>query len=350
MEPLKPDFDELDRPGTGRGKATVQRGTGEHHRTDDNAADDSSMRAGRDSYAASGGHGAGYGGRAQPAQAAKGSGSTWLLWLLLLALAAGGGYVLYLQQQIVDNLQDELTTAQTLADESQKLAGELEGQLSQTDATLAQSGNEMARALKKMDAQLRKLEKSTAAETAEAAKKLAALEKSNAVLVQKQLALDAQLGTANKAIEQHTRSLSTLSQLSEDILAEQNALSATTTALETRLGKVDEAVAQMAEQAGAATQERLAAITGKIEQVDKGLSQLQSSVAQQGDQLVEARKLAQSASRAASREVVTPETMKSLQQQVDSIDAARQQLVQRFVAVDRRLNELALQLNLMSSQ
>ncbi|GAA3948654.1 hypothetical protein [Allohahella marinimesophila] len=347
MEPLKPDFDELDRPGAGRGKPAPsgQRGASDRH-----DAGDSAMRAGRDNYGASASRGSAYTGGGGSAPPAKSSGSTWLLWLLLLALAGAGAYVLYLQQQVVDNLQNELTTAQTLADESQKLAGELEGQLSQTDATLAQSGNEMARALKKMDAQLRKLEKSTAASTAAASDKLAQIEKTNAILVQKQVALDAQLATATKTIAQHTTSLGTLSQMSEDILAEQNALSTTTAALETRLGKIDDAVAQMAEQAGEAAQERVAALNSNVEKLEKGLSQLQSTVAQHGDQIVEARKLAQSASRAASREAVSPDTVKSLQQQVDSIDATRQQLVQRFVAVDRRLNELSLQLNVLSSQ
>jgi chromosome segregation ATPase len=359
MEPIKPDFDELDRPGGVRQRPR-QDGQGQASRSPQrrpNAGEgyDDGRRS-RQSAAL------------QPRRESSSAG-LWLLWLIVLALAGGGGYVLFRQQQVVDGLELELERARSLVNQSQKIAGDLEGQLSQTDATLAQSGNEMARALKKLDAQVRKLEKSSAASQADAEVTVAEVQKALEVVAQKQSSTAVQLGTATKTIGQHTEALKTIGTLSEGLVADQDQLSKRASDLGLRIDSLDKAlddrINSVTEQAVSKSADvlskRLVAMEGTLDKAqseaaaaDAAVSALRVDTARQQQALERAVNIAEAAGKAAARAgdrpSVSPDTVKTLQRQVDAIDATRQQVVQRLVNADRRLNELTLQLDALAAQ
>ncbi len=257
-----------------------------------------------------------------------------LLVMLLVGMAILFAWQVQNHEDTIAVMEAQLVKAQRNIDQSQLVVARLEGQIFQTDATMAQSGNELAREIKRMDVEQRRqakqlealgvqLDSRVKALASEYAQRLGPLEGELARLAGIAGTLDSTRSTV-EALEVQARNFGAR-------LDEQAAVGARTEQAVTELTAASAAGRGGAERADAAIQ----ALRKESESFAAALDEVQARLAQ----------LSQGTQATASAR-----SLQELSERVAAIDATRSQLVQRFVTLDRKLNEMSLELQALRAR
>lgn len=286
-----------------------------------------------------------------PRPVAKGAARTgrWMvpvLCVLVVVMAGTGAWQVHRQTETIAIMEAQLDSAQRTIEQSQLVVARLEGQLTRTDATMAQSGNELALEMKRMDVELRKLARDQAAQ--------------QELLMRR---LDEQSGAIRKSVETLQGELGALGQQAraldargdqlggriDEIVARETDLAnrletqvALATVLSDRLSEQERQVLTLTE-ASQARQAALLTLEARLDPIEASLGSLGQRVAALGGE-VDLLREAQPGTVAAAGQI------QALEQRMEAIDATRSQLVQRFVGLDRKLNEIGLELQALRAQ
>jgi chromosome segregation ATPase len=250
-----------------------------------------------------------------------------LMFLLLVAMTVLFAWQVQNHEGTIVIMEEQLIKAQRNIDQSQLVVARLEGQIFQTDATMAQSGNELAREIKRMDLEQRRQAKQLEGFTAQIDKRLQASAEETTSRLE-------DVGAAVARLTVVEEELSGLRKIIEAAEVQLRNLAVRLEEQESIAGKTDARVMELAQsvEAGRAADEESGAaiealrLEGRLRLAR--LDELEAAVAK-------ADKGAQGSASAKSVQDIT--------QRVEAIDATRGQLVQRFVNLDRKLNELSLE-------
>ncbi|RMF14653.1 MAG: hypothetical protein D6758_11170 [Gammaproteobacteria bacterium] len=232
-------------------------------------------------------------------------GALILTFVLVVTLAVIGYWQYSRQLQVIDQMQVQLAEASRQLKQSNLMIAQLQGELQDTDSTLQQSGNEVARQLKFLDSEMRKLWDIS--------------NKRNKKWIQ-----DAQNDI--KQLRQGARSLKGEVQSLEKLLVSQaqslEQVQTNTSALSVRLAALDEVMMQTSEMVNGVgsgltkVEERLKSAESTLFGHEKTMETLTGRLKETGDRL------------------------NRMQEQLNVVDKARQQLVSRYVTLDKRVSAL----------
>jgi chromosome segregation ATPase len=259
---------------------------------------------------------------AGPGKAA--GGPKWLvvsLAMLVLVLSGLFAWQVRKHEETIAVMEDQLFKAQKHIEQSQLVVARLEGQIFKTDATMAQSGNELAREIKRMDTELRKLGKQFETLNGQVSSQSASQNSTLDKLTQQLHPVAAQIKTLGEA-------LATAEAQIKGVTARQNEQDGQ---LESLVPSVEGVKTDLA--GAKADSVRL---LGEVERLQTAL---QSDLARMAELETSVGKLTR-----ATTNQVSAASVKELSQRVEAIDATRAQLVQRFVTLDRKLNEMTLEM------
>lgn len=238
-----------------------------------------------------------------------------LLFILVVAMSVLGFWQVGQQAATIDSMSLQLRQARQSLEQSQLIIARLQGQVYQTDATMAQSGNELARAMQKQDKDLFALGSQYESLTATVAEQAEAHERDYQ-----------RLGAQLESLQEE------LAGLAPQLVASKtqiDGLNTSTMALEGSTVALGESLSDL-EQRQNDNLDRLEALGLQDLGLLADLDQLQQDVL---------------AAKALAARQVSQEQLEALTQTVDSIDSTRNQLVQRFVTLDAKLNALSGELN-----
>ena len=251
-----------------------------------------------------------------------------LVFIMVLVVAGFGFWQVRSQQDTIQAMEQQLSQARQYISQSKLITARLEGQINQTDATMAQSGNEMARELKFLDAEVRKL--------------WDVANKRN-----KQWIQDNQ-----KSIESLQSNLKANIDRTQGLAGEVTGLLA-----------MDESLSQFVSNQENALADFKVANTGQIASLETAAEELKAALGLAQNQSAEHFKALEASLAAQTqlsarleRELAKAQQLgqegriKELENTLGSLDKTRNQLVQRFVDLDRRFNELALEVQALQSQ
>jgi len=249
-------------------------------------------------------------------------------FIMVLVVAGFGFWQVRSQQETIQSMEQQLSQARQYISQSKLITARLEGQINQTDATMAQSGNEMARELKFLDAEVRKL--------------WDVANKRN-----KQWIQDSQ-----KSIESLRTNLQANIDRTQGLTGEVAGLLAMNNSMNQSLSKQEKTLVEFK----AVNADRIAALEASANELKASLEvmrnqsiehfkALESSISAQAQlsarlerELAKAQQLGQE------------ERIKELENTLGSLDKTRNQMVQRFVELDRRFNELAHEVQALQPQ
>lgn len=244
------------------------------------------------------------------------SGSSWTgaLALVLAISLAGAGVWLYGQQRsTIAQLESQLAEANQYINQSQQILARLEGSLNETEATVQQSDSKLSARLAGIDSEIRKLwdlaNKRQAAQLKEHQGKLDGLQTSTKQLQERLTKAEQGLASATKTASEQTAKLATGLQSIEE--------------LNTKLGRLETSSGEQISQLSKDYQAQIAALTQRVEAMRTKLDSQTSSAP------LEKR-------------------LKEVETAINAIDMNRQQVNQRIVDLERRLNEAQLQLKALT--
>lgn len=228
---------------------------------------------------------------------------------LTLVLFGFLGWAYMKQNKALTDVQRDLTEAMEFVNQSKLSMARLEGELSQTGAEIEQSGSAAAEQLKFLDSEMRKLWG-------------IAGDKNRKAISQNS---DAIAGLGVRVSQIKDKQLKSL----EAQLAEQGKQ---LTALQSKVGSSEELAKQVASiKKQFATSQSELLLTR--EALENDIAELEKSIARMGDSIT-----------GLSNSSMTQQVAENAKA-IASIDASRRQLNERIVALDRRLNELKLQVS-----
>lgn len=249
-----------------------------------------------------------------------------LLFILVVSVAVFGYWQVRQQAATIQAMDQQLAQSRRMIDQSQLVIARLEGQVYQTDATMAQSGNELARELQKMDESLRKLDKS----------------------------VKQRLAGLDQAVKKDSEQDQGVQKRVDGLRGELAGIEPMLNAMESRLNNLDVRIQKQFDDLKVSLNED----TGRISGLEKQLATLapgqasnQAAVealeAQSSRLAADLKKLQQQAQSGTS---ISPAEWQDVRQTVKAVDTARGQLVQRFVNLDRKLNEISLELQALRAE
>ncbi|WLQ15212.1 hypothetical protein O5O45_04615 [Hahella aquimaris] len=240
------------------------------------------------------------------------------VFILVLTFALIGYWQVKNQQQTILSLQNQLQQATQYISQSKLVTARLEGQINQTDATMAQSGNEMARELKTLDSEIRKLWDVS--------------NKRNKQLIednQKALkALQGDFKQSQERVKALSGEINGLTVIGENLGKSQEAQALQISALADDMGRTDEALERKQAELAQLLKQSSDKLEKALSEQTVALAKLERMIGKMNEQNLEGN-------------------LKELEKKVSAIDATRNQLVQRYVELDRRMNEIGLQLKAM---
>ncbi len=250
------------------------------------------------------------------------------VFVMVLLVAGFGFWQVSSQQDTIQTMEQQLDQARLYISQSKLITARLEGQINQTDATMAQSGNELARELKFLDSEVRKLwdvtnkrNKQWIQDNQQAIETLQTSLKANADRTQglagEVAGLVARDESLNQIVSNQEKAFVEFKAANAEQLL---GLSSSATELQTKLGLMQNQ-----------TEERLKALGNSI----AAQTQLSAKLERE---LAKVQQLGQE------------QRIKELESTLGSLDKTRNQLVQRFVELDGRYNELALEVKALQSQ
>ncbi|OZG74019.1 hypothetical protein BTA51_09595 [Hahella sp. CCB-MM4] len=250
------------------------------------------------------------------------------VFLMVVILAGFGYWQVNSQQNTIQTLEQQLDQARQFISQSKLITARLEGQINQTDATMAQSGNEMARELKFLDSEMRKLW-----DVANKRNKTWIEDNQQAIT-----ALQADL----KANNDRTQGLA----------GEVTGLVAMDDSHNQSIAKQEEAIAKLSESSTASINQ----LKKATEEIQAGQSLLEGQMGQRIQKLEDSVS-SQTQSLARVERNVTKlgqnnydARLKELEENLSGLDKTRNQLVQRFVELDSRISEIALEIRALQSK
>ncbi|WP_369602076.1 hypothetical protein AAIA72_03590 [Hahella sp. SMD15-11] len=236
----------------------------------------------------------------RPAQAAL-----VIIFIMLVAIAVAGYWNYTRQIRVIDQMQAQLEEASRQVRQSNLVIARLEGELQSTDSTLQQSGNEVARQLKFLDSEIRKLwdvsNKRNKAWIRQAQKDIESLKSRTG-------GLSAELQTLENSFQNQSK-------LIEQIQTDATAMSVRQAAMDEVLSRTNESLS--------AVQVSLASLQKQVSEIQSGLQRQEKQTAALLSRLdkLEAR-------------------LASTEELARVFDQARQQLVGRYLSLDKRLKAI----------
>ncbi|WP_020406632.1 hypothetical protein [Hahella ganghwensis] len=249
------------------------------------------------------------------------------VFLMVVILAGIGFWQVNSQQNTIQTLEQQLEQARQYISQSKLITARLEGQINQTDATMAQSGNEMARELKFLDSEMRKLwdvsnkrNKQWIEENQQALKTLQSNLKAN---VDRTQGLAGEVTGLIALNESHGQSISkqdeAIAKLADSSKASLNQLTETTKEIQAQQVLLEGQLGQRINK----LEENLSSQTQTLARIERDVTKLSQNDYEN--------------------------RLKLLEENMSGLDKTRNQLVQRFVELDRRINEMTLEIRSLKS-
>ncbi len=248
--------------------------------------------------------------------AAKGRFSVAYL-VLVIMVAALAGWGLYEQAQEIGELKAESREAVELIKQSKLLMARFEGQLLEADAAQVQTGTEVDKQLRFLDSEMRKL--------------WAVSNDRN-----------------KKAIAENKEELAVLSKSVDGLKVALEGTGKTLAAFESRHEQGVKREAELAAQLNVA-QKELAGVVASLAKLEAGVADLVSQAKQATEQLAVVKSGQAALQKQVSAVDLGPK-VRDIEKTIESVDASRLQVNQRLVSLEKRVNDVQLELSTINVQ
>ncbi len=290
-------------------------------------------------------------GKPDAAQAQVRSGSGWstvLLFLCLVAVSSFLGFQVWQQSKTIEGMEESLGYATEYMKQSKLLMARLDGRVTESSTELQTTGSETGEKIAFLDSEVRKLwgvsydrnrkaiegNTATIESTQKAAQELETRMKS---VSQSVGALETAAKSAQKSQVETASKVATIEKEVGGVRASNSKIEATLNSLSAQNKQWEATLNSVREEL--ATLQRMA---GNLDQFKQDLGQLQSGVKQVESKVVSAN---QAQVKLADKELSELNArLKSLEGAIQSIDSFRRTANERTIRLERRVNEMQLQM------